>query len=298
MFSADAHCDTLTKYSDNPFFSEKSQWNLDKFRSVGGLLQYMAIFTPAELSDEDASEFAYRSIGDFFLHKPEEVVHLEKSDDFDKDKVNILLSLEGASPIINNLSHLHAFYKAGVRAITLTWNHENYVASGIDTDKGITDFGREAIAEMEKLGIIIDVSHLNDTGFEELAKIANRPFIASHSNAFAVRNHPRNLKDHQIRYLIENDGFIGINLYDTLLGPKDDDLKLKFVKHVDWMLNLGAQDILGMGADFDGIPSSPFENVTEYKQIYAILRDEMKLSEEQADKILYKNLIDYTLRML
>lgn len=298
MFSADAHCDTLTKFSDNPFYSENSQWNLDKFRSVGGLLQYMAIFTPAKLSDVEASEFAYRSIGDFFRHKPEEVVHLEKSDDFDKNKVNILLSLEGASPIIDNLSHLYAFYKAGIRAITLTWNHENYVASGIDTDKDISEFGKEAIAEMERLGLIIDVSHLNDTGFEELAKITTKPFIASHSNAFAVRNHPRNLKDHQIRHLIEIGGFIGINLYDTLLGPQDDDLKLKFIKHVEWMLNLGAEDVLGMGADFDGIPSSPFENITEYDQIYSILKEEMKLSEEQTDKILYKNLVDYTLKML
>lgn len=295
---ADAHCDTLTKWRDNPFNSEDAHWSLEKFIEVGGSLQYFALFTPPNLAGTDASYFVANHIGLFNRTKPENVVHLEKASDYDENKVNILLSIEGATPIINDINNLYAFYKLGVRAMGLTWNHRNFLADGVDEPFGLTSFGKEVVSEMEKLGMIVDVSHLNVAGFDDILKITEKPFIASHSNARSITEHPRNLYDEQIKEIIHRKGFIGLNFYSVFLANENEDAKVNFFRHVEHFLKLGAEDVLGLGADFDGIDATPFEGVSAYKELAALLHSEIGLGNEQINKIMYKNLRDYTLKML
>lgn len=268
---------------------------------MGGVLQYFAIFTPPELTGNEAVAFAFRAIGDFIKFKPNNVNLLLNKSDFDTNKLNILLSIEGATPLVNDDSFLFAFYQLGIRAIGITWNHRNFLADGIDEPFGLTKYGREIIRKMEKLGIIVDVSHLNNQGFRDVCEIANKPFIASHSNAKSIINHPRNLEDWQIKEIIERGGFIGLNFYSEFISGSyklslTDELNY-FRQHIEHFLNLGAIDVLGFGGDFDGITRSPFRNVRDYEVIYNLLT-EMKLNETEIQKLFADNLINYTLKML
>lgn len=131
-------------------------------------------------------------------------------------KIAILLSLEGVEPIGNDLYLLRIFYELGVRGVGLTWNRRNYAADGCSVvygkkGYGLTDFGVSLVKRCEKLGMYVDVSHLNDAGFQSLCEIATRPFIASHSNCRALTPAARNLTDAQIRTIAERGGIIGLN---------------------------------------------------------------------------------------
>jgi len=296
MKVADAHCDTLTKFKDNPFHSEEAHWNLEKFKEAGGVLQYFAVFTPPEFAGDSAVRFAFNSIGNFYSKNKNEVNLLISPDGFKDDSINILLSLEGATPVIDDLNNLRAFYELGVRAMGLTWNHRNYVGDGIDNPYGLTAFGVELIKEMENMNMIIDVSHLNVAGFDDVVKNTSKPFIASHSNAYKIFGHPRNLYDDQIKEIIGRGGFIGMNFYPDIIADDKNNLKTGLLQHIEYMLELGAADVLGMGADFDGIPSAPFDDVRGYIELEQMLRDDLKLNDTLIEKIMYKNLVDYTLK--
>jgi membrane dipeptidase len=302
MKIADAHCDTLTKFKDEPFYTKNAAWNIKKFRKVGGVLQFMAIFIEPPNHGDSAMRMAVNTIGNFLRRRPKDINLLEKPSDFNDKKINVLLSLEGASPVIDEISNLYAYYKLGIRAITLTWNHRNFAADGVGVmgGSGLTDFGEQMVKEMEKLKMIVDVSHLNEKGFKDLCKLADRPFIASHSNAYDVCNHVRNLKKYQIKEIIERKGFIGLNFYSRFIfnSPDKNVLITKFIRHIDYFLNLGAENVLGFGADFDGIDESPFDDVTSYEYIFEILEKDLKLNSSQIEKITYKNLVDFTLKMI
>ena len=298
MKVADAHCDTLTKFQENPFFTENAHWNINKFKKCSGVLQYFAIYTPPELSGDAAFKYAANNIGNFFAKNNEYVIHLEDSIDFVDDKINILISLEGASPIINDINNLYVFYKLGVRAMGLTWNHRNFVGDGVDTNYGLTPFGIDVIKEMERIGMIIDVSHLNIKGFYDVAKNTSKPFIASHSNSMAIHDHKRNLDDDQIVEIINRGGFIGMNFYTNFITDEKENGKKWFLKHIEHVLELGGDDILGMGADFDGIEESPFPDAESYVEIENLLRKDLQLDHLLIEKIMYKNLLDYTLKMI
>lgn len=295
MKVADAHCDTLTKFPENPFFDEKAHWNIPNFKKVNGILQYFALFTPSKLNGDAALSFVFSAIGNFNRKNENHIVHLKSPSDFDENKINILLSIEGASPIINDINNLYAFYELGVRAMGLTWNHRNFLADGIDTDYGLTPFGFEVVKEMEKLKMIIDLSHINIAGFNDVLKTVNCPVICSHSNSRVILDHKRNLYDDQIQEIIKRNGFIGMNFYTEFLSGDINTSKVALYKHIEKLLNLGAENVLGMGADFDGIDSSPFPNVLSYQEIAENLFAEMGLSNDLVEKIMYKNLVNFTL---
>lgn len=300
MKAADAHCDTLLNFVENPFHSEEACWNIDKFRSAGGTLQYMAVCMEPPFHGDSALRFAATAYGSFWRHKPADVVHLAKAEDYDEDKLNIVLALEGASPIIDDMNNLYAFYQMGMRAMTLTWNHRNFLGDGVFNDYGLTGFGREVVKEMEKLRIIVDVSHLNTAGFDDVCEISEKPFAATHSNSREIYEHPRNLYDEQIKEIFRREGFIGINVYSVFLDESRDRKILldKFLRNVEHMLELGGEDRLGLGADFDGMDESPFEDARCYGEIREMLAKDLHLNESVIDKILYTNLRDFTLKMI
>ena len=163
-----------------------------------------------------------------------------------------LLTVEGGAALAGRLERVQALCDAGVRMMTLTWNGPNELASGHDTGNGFSPFGREAVAEMERLGVVADVSHLNDRGFEELLGFAQKPFAASHSNARAVCGHRRNLPDEFIREMVRREGLIGLTycrsfLSDDGRGSLDD-----LYRHVCHFLELGAEKCIALGSDYDG----------------------------------------------
>ncbi|MCL2014428.1 MAG: membrane dipeptidase [Oscillospiraceae bacterium] len=197
-----------------------------------------------------------------------------------------LLAIESGAALGGSLDRIWEMKKRNISIITLTWNSANEIACGVNGAGGITDFGKDAIYEMENCGITVDASHLNEISFFELCSIARKPFIASHSNAYAVYKNRRNLKDAQITELAAMGGLIGLNFYINFIGG---DAGLEdMLKHVEHFLNLGCEDILAIGSDFDGAKtSSYFKDVTCYSRFYDDMTQEF--GRDITDKIFFGN---------
>ncbi|BAK44409.1 dipeptidase [Eggerthella sp. YY7918] len=167
-----------------------------------------------------------------------------------------IFTVEGASFLEDNAAaevRLDALAEAGVRMVTLTWNGPNALGSGNDTTDGLTAFGRVTVRELERRGIVVDVSHLNDEGFKDVCAVAERPFVASHSNARVLCGHPRNLADWQLCELADRGGIVGLNFCRDFLSevhpdPTPDDV----LRHVDHVLEVAGEDVPALGSDYDG----------------------------------------------
>lgn len=179
-------------------------------------------------------------------------------------RLALLLSLEGADPIGNDLALLRVFYELGVRAMGLTWSRRNYVADGSSFQPeqegprgGLTAFGVKVVEKAQTLGMVLDVSHLNDAGVQDVLEIADAPVIASHSNCRALRSIPRNLSDPHIEALAAKGGVVGINAIDKFLC--DDPAKASIshmLDHIDHVVKIAGVDHVGIGLDL----CSGFEN--------------------------------------
>lgn len=255
---ADAHCDTLTKAYDlnMSLWANKCHIDFERLKKSGCCLQFMAIWTdPVYKSDE-----AYKrcmALLDFYYSQIDSTINtVTTGDGIKDDKLNILLSVEGGGLLQNDIENLHKLYEKGIRALTLTWNEDNCIGGGIgNNDKGLTNFGKEVIREMNKLGMIVDVSHLSDKGFWQVADLCDT-FMASHSNCRRICPDNRNLTDEQIKCLIEHKGFMGINFHGDFLNENfssANDIK----RHINHVINLGGENIIGFGTDFDGTDKLP-----------------------------------------
>lgn len=190
-----------------------------------------------------------------FTEASSEVKLILKYDDFDmaekEKKLAIVLGLEGIASLNKNLDNLYILYQYGVRHASLTWNEENNFATGVagSPGRGLTNYGRETVKLMEKLGMIVDVSHLNEKSFWDVYNTASKPFIASHSNAYSLCGHPRNLKDDQIKAVAQSGGVIGINAWPDFIDMEKPSLE-KLLDHIDYMANLVGIEHIGFGFDF------------------------------------------------
>ncbi|MFW6116792.1 MAG: dipeptidase [bacterium] len=198
------------------------------------------------------------------LHKEVEespsVVRIETFEEIEKGKqdrrIGLILGMEGAEPLGNDLELLRAFRILGLRLLTLTHALRNYCADGVHffpqregTIGGLTDFGVKVVEECNELGIVVDVSHLNETGFWDVLKFTKAPLVASHSNCRALMDHPRCLTDEQIKALIASGGVIGMNAASIFVDAEKPDLD-HFVNHIDHIMDLGGEKNIGLGFDF------------------------------------------------
>ena len=175
-------------------------------------------------------------------------------------RIGFLTLMEGADPI-EKVSDLDEFYKRGIRMIGPAWNNKNQFASGSDTEDGLSDDGILLIKKMNELGITLDLSHLNEKCFWEAIELTNLIPIATHSNARALTDHTRNLKDEQLKAISDRGGVTGIVLYNYFLkiGDKTPTLEEVFA-HADYMVNLCGEDHVGIGSDMDGARIEDFPN--------------------------------------
>lgn len=165
-----------------------------------------------------------------------------------KGRLGFFLSLEGLEPLESNPDLLWVFYQLGVRLASLTWNHKNAFASGAVEEGGLTPLGRSVLTLMQQLGIILDVSHLNEESFWEVLESWAGPVFASHSNSYSLYPHPRNLKDSQIKALVQQGGVVGLNNYMTGEVSTLD----TYLEHIQYMVDLVGEDHVGLGLDFNG----------------------------------------------
>lgn len=175
-----------------------------------------------------------------------------------ENKIGILLSFEGVEPLYNDISLLRSFYELGVRGVGLTWSRRNYAADGCHftrveegTKGGLTDFGVKLVKEAQRLGMFIDVSHLNDEGFWDVLKLTNKPIIASHSNCRSLAGTMRNLTDEQIKALASTGGVIGMNASSIIVSDnKEDGSVNKFADHIEHLVKIAGIKHVGLGFDF------------------------------------------------
>ncbi|HEY0068828.1 MAG TPA: dipeptidase [Chloroflexia bacterium] len=183
--------------------------------------------------------------------------------------MSAILHFEGAEPIDTDLDALEVFYQAGLRSLGLVWSRPNAFAHGVpfkfphspDTGPGLTGAGRELVRACNRLGILVDLSHLNEKGFWDVARISDAPLVATHSNAYNLCEFTRNLTDRQLDAIKESDGMVGVNFGVYFLredGGRDLDTPLDtIVRHVDYLVKRLGIDRVGFGSDFDGasVPS-------------------------------------------
>jgi membrane dipeptidase len=202
-------------------------------------------------------------------------------------KLGIMISFEGVEPLLNDLSLLKVFYRLGVRAVGLAWSRRNYAADGCDFSTkregrkgGLTSFGVDVVEEAERLGMLLDISHLNDEGVEDVARFAKKPFIASHSNCRALVPVMRNLTDDQIKLVASRGGVIGMNCCSAFvssdkrsdIGPAD------LCRHIDHIVKLVGDDHVGLGLDCcDRL--ADFHTTPQSVEAYDTIKDHSKLPE-------------------
>jgi len=165
-------------------------------------------------------------------------------------RIGLLLHLEGCRPLMGSLDGLLALFASGIRSAQLTWNGGNELADGVGVASpgGLSALGREAVREMQRIGVLVDVSHLAPAGVRDVLELAERPVVASHANAAALHPHPRNLTDGQIRGIAATDGVVGICFVPTFIGPPATVERL--VDHADHVATLVGADHLALGPDY------------------------------------------------
>jgi len=181
-------------------------------------------------------------------------------------KVAAMLSIEGADVLEGSVDVLRVFHRLGVRMVGLVHSIRNELADGVAdrrTRGGLSELGALAVGELNRLGMIVDVSHLNDEGFWDVLELSRDPVIASHSNTRVVCDHPRNMTDDMIRALAEKGGVMGMNFAPGFVHLSRATLA-RVVDHIDYIVGLVGPGHVGLGSDFDGIPSTPvgLEDVT------------------------------------
>ncbi len=272
----DAHCDTLCAVLDRGKSIKKNDCHIDLTR-MNEYEKYTQVFACFI-----APEYRHCAAQRCF----------DLIDVFKYSKINGILSIEGGE-CIESAEILREFYEEGVRIAALTWNNTNRLAAGADekdVKKGLTHFGKKIVREMNKLGMIVDVSHLNDKSFYEVWEMSEKPIIATHSDSRAVCPHRRNLTDDMFLKICKSGGVCGINFYPPFLnesGRADID---DIIKHIEHFVSLGGEDGVGIGADFDGVDCLP-EGICGCEDTYKVFDRLLQLnySEEAVEKISHKN---------
>lgn len=257
----DLHCDSIVNYrkEESDFLCDKTQFSLRELAEFERLCQTMAVFIPDDVRDEAALQYFrdHKEYLEKLLEKQGELAELVQApEDIERitagGKCAVILAVESGAALAGSLENIDVLYKNGVKMMTLVWNGPNELGSGQQTEQGLTPFGRQAVQRMEETGIIVDVSHLNDRGFDELCEIAGKPFIATHSNLRSVCSHKRNLTEEQFEKIVKRKGLVGVNLYEPFLADDHNGDLDSMYRHVSRMLELGGEDVIACGSDFDG----------------------------------------------
>lgn len=279
MIFADLHSDTVTALDPGQWREGEGQISWRKLKEAGYGLQCVAVFQPYERGDLFDNFMRYASLLDESVEQNADlVVKVTDTRGIEEavgaGKVALMLTIEEGGTMEGSIDKLHALYERGVRMMTLTWNYPNELGypnldiasykndrlfSLSHTDsRGLTSLGIETVAEMDRLGMIVDVSHLSDGGFWDVVRYGTKPFVASHSNAREVCGVARNLTDPMLKALAEKGGVAGLNLCPDFLRQGEGDLLQASLAHVKHVLDVAGEDVLALGTDYDGIhPLSP-----------------------------------------
>ncbi len=272
MILCDAHADTLYNLQTRP--GAKNDITLERLKKGGVSLQTLAMYVGQGRKGD--VEALMRGMLDRFAElKAAGWVQADDPSEAVDGESKVMLSVEGCEPFELGLSVIAEYRALGVRMAAITWNYENGLGfpavSG--SEEGLKPYGLQAVREMQRLGIAADVSHLNERGFYDILDKTDAPPLASHSCCAALKPHPRNLTDRQLRDLFSAGGFVGVNFYPAFLTDGKCTVDT-LIDHIDHMHQLGGAGMVGFGSDFDGIERKPegLENPEDYPALLSALQ--------------------------
>ncbi len=292
----DGHNDTLLQvyqkedFSVKDFFTERATGHIDLPRALKGGLAggFFAVFIPNKKMNIEpgslpkkalpkpldlayAQQIAMAMAADLFRIEAQsdgQVKVVRTADELqaciDEGVFATILHFEGAEAIDEDLHALEVFYQAGLRSLGIVWSRPTIFGHGVpfafpsspDTGDGLTDAGKRLVKRCNELGIMLDLSHLNEKGFWDVAKLSTAPLVATHSNVHALCQTPRNLTDKQLDAIKASDGMVGLNFATGFLredGKWESDVPLEtMVKHIDYLVERVGETRVGFGSDYDG----------------------------------------------
>ena len=301
----DLHCDTALALSERAevytsLRSNHRHVDLTRAGELGGYAQCFAMFTTPDFDQWFSKPVT--EVFDTMLDNLEKEIRLnsdiiakagstaEIEENRKNGKMSAILTLEGPAGINFDAGRLQELYDRGFRISTLSWNEKNILTGSIVTGGGLTDAGREYVRECQRLGILVDVSHISDEAFWDIMEITEAPVIASHSNLRSICGHKRNLTEDMYRAIVQTGGTAGINLFVPFVSEGGADLD-SVCDHIFRMLELdpGAEHI-SLGGDLDGCDELPagFVGVQSYNALADRLL-ERGLDEKTIRKIYWSN---------
>ncbi|PHV71044.1 peptidase M19 [Sporanaerobium hydrogeniformans] len=262
MAIIDFHCDTIAKLYENKGSLRTNTYHVDleKLKASKYLAQWFAIFIDKEQVESSLIEKALEMLTYFKeqLTLCSDTITLATSYEAyerikKQQKIAAFLSLEEGQVIEGSLENLIKLVEEGIRLMTLTWNYENTLAAPHWSTKGLTSFGKEVAQLANTLPLLLDISHASEGVLKDLQGLYHKPIVASHSNAYAIYPHTRNLSDGAIRQVAESGGVIGINFYSVFLDGSMYSTIEAIERHLNYILKVGGEEVIALGSDFDGI---------------------------------------------
>ena len=303
----DMHCDTMIecwRHEDRSLRNGKGHLNLELMKEHGAMGQFFACYLSRQemktMDPYDIFKGIYKTYISEIQENSDIIRPAYSAADIIKNKeegfMSAFLTIEDGVFVDGKIERIQEVYNMGVRLITLMWGFPNSIGYPCYDDpqenaQGLTPFGLEVVDKMNELGMIIDVSHMSEGGFYDVAKHSKKPFVASHSCAKALCPHKRNLTDDQLKVLGEKDGVVGINFESSFLKEGSHYATIdQIMTHMDYMINKAGIDHVGFGSDFDGIDSAgELENYSGFDRILAEM--EKRYTYDEIDKILNGNVL-------
>lgn len=317
MKIADMHGDTIyellnRKREGKEVFLKENDLHMDlqKMKKADYLLQNFALFVglKEDVNPYEEAKAEYTVFVEEMEKNKDLISQAVTYDDIVKNqevgKISALLTLEEGEICLGDIKKLEEFYSYGARMMALAWNYNNSLTTcntKCDPPQprnyhgnrvGLTETGIEFVERMEELGMIPDVSHMSDEGIEDMLTVAKKPFVASHSNARSLCNHPRNLTDDFLKHMGEKGCVIGTNFASAFLKEGTNYSKNEWiVDHILYMVNVAGVESVGFGTDFDGITCGLEIQNCANMQMLAELLKKRGMSEDQIEHIFYKNVM-------
>ena len=294
----DLHCDTISSLQRNgqSLYDNHCHFDLKRARKAGIGVQFFAMFTMPQGMNESMRQILkqvekYHNELDQYqeylqpVYTYEDIVAAEST-----GKMAGILHLEGAEALGNDSEILSLLYRLGLRSLGLTWNNRNLLADGVGEEGagGISRKGKEIILLMEKLGIMLDLSHISVNSYYDALTIHSKPVLVTHANARALCNHRRNLDDSQLKALAENSGVIGINQVPEFIKEDGKPELNDLLDHIVYISELIGVEHVALGSDFDGADVLLMQGVEEYSRWPQLLSDR-GFTPAETDMILNEN---------
>lgn len=304
-FYGDLHCDTIWKCYRHQSDLEDPTLEVRRHPPFKHLQTY-AVYIPDGTKDPHEYFLAAHTYGEEVMRRYPDM-HLcfngkEIDETFSAGKTPYIYSVEGGGffgeDMLKNEQIAIDLKKRGVAFISLCYNKGNHLAGGIEVEFGMSALGKKVALMLRDMGLTVDISHLNHRSADQMLELLPDHVVATHSNCYALKDHPRNLTDGQIKELIHRKGLMGVNFCHYFLSAPEDAKILDLIDHFRHILKLGGESIAAIGGDFDGISCTP----SDLPDLYAVKDLGSALEKEfgtaLADRILYGNMKDYIDRVL